>query len=92
MNVLDGVLHGLHFVAPAVFVAFLVAWVGLWQGRSVSLRNLLWQTALLAVANVAVLVSGLIWFGRDGKMATYALMIVVCASCKILLMVRSGKK
>jgi hypothetical protein len=92
MNVLDGVLHGLHFVAPAVFVAFLVAWVGLWQCPSVSLRNLLRQTALLGVANIVVLVLGLVWFGRDGKMATYALMIVVCASCQLLLTVRSGKK
>jgi hypothetical protein len=92
MNVLDGVLHGLHFVAPAVFVAFLIAWVGLWQGRSVSLRNLVRQTALLGVANVAVLVLGLVWFGRDGKMATYAMMIVVCASCQLALPMRSGKK
>jgi NADH:ubiquinone oxidoreductase subunit K len=92
MNVLDGVLHGLHFVAPAAFVAFLVAWVGLWQGRRVSLRNLLRQTTLLAAANVVVLVLGLVWFGRDGKMATYALMIIVCASCQLVLTVRSGKK
>ncbi len=92
MNALDGVLHGLHFVAPAALVAFWVAWVGLWQVRNVSLRNVARQTVLLFFVNATVLLLGLVWFGRDGKMATYAVMILVCASCQLLLPTRSGKK
>ena len=34
------------------------------------------------IANMVVLVAGLILFGNDGKMATYAALVVVAAVCQ----------
>jgi hypothetical protein len=33
---------------------------------------------------VAVLASGLWWFGRDGKMATYTALVIAVATCQWL--------
>lgn len=43
---------------------------------AVPLRRLaLWTCAVCSACTLL----GLVWFGRDGKMATYALMVPVCA-------------
>ena len=34
------------------------------------------------VRGFGVLVGGLVIFGHDGKMATYAVMVLACASCQ----------
>ena len=80
MGVLDGLWHLLNFFAPAVAVGALAA----------SLTKLMWWRELQSVpwrrlaawavaASSLVLVAGLAWTGRDGKMATYGAMVVGCA-------------
>ena len=39
-----------------------------------------------AVAVLLVLVAGLVFFGHDGKMLTYAAMVVVAATCQWVLL------
>jgi len=65
------------FVAPAVLVAIM-----LWPGVAFHRRAPGRWAALswLALAGVLVLLAGLAWFGRDGRMATYAAMVVVQGS------------
>lgn len=79
VGVLDVAWHVLNFFAPACMVGLLTA----------SLVKLVWWRALRGVgwlglsmaASVACalgLVAGLLIFGRDGKMATYGLMLLLC--------------
>jgi hypothetical protein len=80
MGPLDALWHLLNFVAPALGVALLAS----------SLVKLIWRRELLAVswhrlvlwsvgAGTAALIGGLVAFGRDGKMVTYAVLVVVSA-------------
>lgn len=80
MDLLGGLWHLLNFFAPAVGVGLIAS----------SLAKLFWPLALKGVAwprlatwamAYAALASigGLVMFGKDGKMATYATMVVACA-------------
>ena len=80
MGPLDLLWHLLNFFAPAVGMALIAP----------SLAKLLWWRDLagvswlrlsgaVAVVCAAVLVAGLVVFGRDGKMATYSAMVLACA-------------
>ena len=78
--------HLLHFVGPAAGVA-LVLCVGtlvFWSKRPVALS---WpaQLALNFIVGCAVLVAGLWLQGRDGKMSTYAALVLASATCQWLL-------
>jgi hypothetical protein len=42
------------------------------------------HVAINSIAGVAVLVAGLWYFGVDGKMATYAALVVAIAGCQWL--------
>ena len=84
LSPLDFLLHLLSFAAPALVVAVLVA-----LGARVVLRGAQrpgWGASLLAnsVAGLAALGGGLWWFGRDGKMATYAVLVVAVATAQWL--------
>jgi hypothetical protein len=77
---IDVFWHVLNFVAPALGVGVLAPMFAkmLWRRelqRVSWLRLSLWASASCAI----VLVSGLWVFGRDGKMATYAGMVLACA-------------
>lgn len=37
------------------------------------------QVAIIFIVNVIVLAAGLVFFGNDGKMATYAVMVLASA-------------
>ena len=79
MGPIDAFWHLLNFFAPAVGVGLLTAAFAklLWRRELKSAR---WtRLALWATAGCAlVLVAGLIVFGHDGKMATWAAMVVAC--------------
>jgi len=83
MSPLDLLIHLANFVAPAFFVALLLVLAGrVLLGRS---RTGLWaQWAIGFAAGVAVLAGGLALFGRDGMMATYAALVVVCGTVQCL--------
>jgi hypothetical protein len=79
--------HLLNLVLPAAAVALLlVAATQLMGGFFRSKRPLAhtWygQAAIIFVANVLVLAAGLVFFGHDGKMLTYAAMVAGAALCQ----------
>ena len=80
MGPLDGFWHLVNFFAPALFVG----------ASAAAAAKLLWRRELAGVgwtrlaawasgAGAAVLLGGLVGFGRDGRMATYGLMVAACA-------------
>ena len=77
MGPLDVLWHLLNFVAPALGVAALTTALAklLWrrQLRAASWRALLRASALAALA---AWVAGLVVFGRDGRMASYGLLVL----------------
>ena len=78
-------VHLLSFAAPALVVAVLVALAGrLVLPRSGRPQRWWLPVALNFIAGVAVLGAGLWWFGRDGKMATYAALVIAVATCQWL--------
>ncbi len=81
MGPLDLLNHLLNFVAPAAFVGGLLALVGplLLQKKPLARTNTA-QAAINSGVGLAVLLAGLVFFGRDGKMATYTAMVLACAS------------
>lgn len=81
MSALDFLIHLLNFAAPAFFVALLLALLLrlAMHGRSAAVG--FWkQLAINFVAGLAVLVAGLVYFGRDGRIATYAALVLVCGT------------
>jgi hypothetical protein len=80
MGPLDLLNHLLNFVAPALFVGGMLAFAApiFMQNRPQAPAKYA-QAAINSVAGVAALTLGLWFFGRDGKMASYAAMAVTCA-------------
>jgi len=80
MTALGLLWHLLNFIAPAVGVGALsAALCKLFWRKSLAHApwfTLAWQAS---VAGVVVLVLGIVITGHDGKMATYAALVVVCA-------------
>ena len=76
MTLVSLVAHLLGFVAPALGVGLL-----LWAGLRVRRKGRpgfgsAVQLSMLWVAGTVVLLAGLVYFGRDGKIATYAALVV----------------
>ncbi len=85
MGPLDLLNHLLNFVAPALFIAVLLAFLARVVVRRAPAAPALWkQMTFNFAAGVLVLLAGLWFFGRDGKMATYAALVVACASVQWL--------
>jgi hypothetical protein len=82
--------HLLNFAAPAAFIAVLMVlgtrFLPGFDGSNRPLAQSIWaQAAIIFIANVLVLLIGLVLFGRDGKMATYAALVIVAALCQWVL-------
>lgn len=80
MSPLDAFWHVLNFLFPAFGVAVMASAAAklLWRSElaGVGWRKLmLWSTG----AGAAALVAGLVVFGRDGKMASYAALVLASA-------------
>ena len=80
MDPIDAFWHVMNFFAPAVVVGLLAP----------MLVKLLWWRSLTGVSwarlsrwatagSALMLIAGLVFFGRDGKMATYGAMVLGCA-------------
>jgi len=79
MGPFDLLNHLLNFAAPALVVGALLAWVAPFLWPKVPLaHSRRAQIAINFVAGMVVLVAGLVFFGRDGKMATYAALALAC--------------
>jgi predicted anti-sigma-YlaC factor YlaD len=85
MGPIDFLFHLLSFLAPAVGVALGVGFAArlLWPGRAAGR----WWRAFAANAAVGtgVLGAGLWFFGQDGKMATYAALVLAIATMQWLM-------
>lgn len=82
MAPLDFLIHLLNFFLPAFVVGTLVALVSPWALKRSTPRSLWRQSALNAAAGAVALLAGLAFFGNDGKMATYAAMCALVATCQ----------
>jgi len=81
MSLLGLLDHLLNFVAPALVVGLLVAVLApLLMKKARPHHTWLTQGAINSVAGLLALLVGLFFFGRDGKMASYAAMLLVCGS------------
>ena len=69
--------HLAGFVAPAVFMALVLWAVPRLRRRGRAAPGAGLEAFMLVVAGIVVLLAGLVVFGRDGKMATYAALVVV---------------
>lgn len=81
MGPLDFLNHLLNLVAPALVVGTLLALISPVFYRKVPLaQNLSTRVAINFVVGVVAILGGLVFFGRDGKMITYAAMVLACAA------------
>jgi len=83
--------HLLNLVLPAAAVALLLVLAtqlmgGLFRSKRPLAQSWYGQAAIVFVANVVVLVAGLVFFGHDGKMLTYAAMVAGAAVCQWVLL------
>ncbi|MCW5669792.1 MAG: hypothetical protein KIT86_09030 [Hydrogenophaga sp.] len=69
--------HMAGFVAPAVFMALVLWTVPRFRRAGRAAQGAGLEAFMLVVAGVVVLLAGLVFFGRDGKMATYAALVAV---------------
>ena len=82
--------HLLNFLAPAAFVALLLVSLArimsgiLGPKRSVA-HNFIAQLAIVFIAGSLILIAGLVVFGHDGKMLTYAALVIGTATCQWVL-------
>jgi hypothetical protein len=84
MGPIDLLFHLLGFLAPAFVVAALVALAARLVVPAAS-RRAWWVSALLNFfTGSLVLAAGLWFFGRDGKMATYAALVIAVATTQWL--------
>jgi len=83
MGPLDTLFHLLSFIAPAAAVGLSLAVAARLRPSKPSPGTAVWvQFALNTAVGVAVLVAGLWYFGVDGKMATYAALVLATATCQ----------
>lgn len=81
--------HLLNFMAPAALLALLLVALSrlLFFRSKRPLAHKLWaQAAIIFIVNLAILTAGLLVFGRDGKMLTYAALVLGAALCQWLLL------
>ena len=86
MSALDFLNHLLNLVAPAVFVAVVLAVGARWMWRKKAhLLPWYWMASVNALLGVLVLALGVVLLGQDGRMATYATLVVALGSCQWLM-------
>ena len=83
--------HLLNFIAPALVVALLLvlgarAFSGFFRSKKPLAGGFWAQVAIIFIANVAILAAGLVFFGHDGKVLTYAALVLGAALCQWLLL------
>lgn len=81
MRFLDLLNHVLNFMAPAAWVAAAVSGtVWIFMSKRPVAQSRYAQIAINFIVCLSVLALGVLLFGRDGKMATYAAMALAAAT------------
>jgi hypothetical protein len=80
MGLLHFLLHAMNFAAPALCLALLLPALNRWLLRQP--LGLSWwaQGLILFAVGLSALLGGLVFFGTDGKMLSYAALVLACAS------------
>ena len=92
MPLIDALIHAVNFAAPAAFLAVLMPLLAKLMMPRRSTMLAAWAQVLINFAVcLALLLLGLVFFGRDGKMATYALLVLGAATTQWML-VRGWQK
>jgi hypothetical protein len=91
MTALNLINQLLNFLAPAAFVALLMVLLSRVFARAFRSKrqfalSVPKQFAIVFAVSALLLLAGLVFFGRDGKMASYALLAVGAATCQWLLL------
>jgi hypothetical protein len=83
MSFFDLLNHIINFALPALAMGVMVPLFSrlIWR-KTPSKRSLKSQMIVTTLACLAVLFAGLVIFSTDGKMATYAALVVVAAVCQ----------
>ena len=73
--------HLLNFLVPAAVVALLIVLLGrvfssFLASKRPKCQSIWARAAIIFIVNTATLIAGLVFFGNDGKMASYAAMVV----------------
>ena len=81
MGPLDLLNHLLNFAAPALAVGLVLAFLApVFMKNKALARTRSAQAAINFVVGVLALLAGLLFFGRDGKMASYAVLVLASAA------------
>ena len=83
--------HLVNFMAPALFVALGLVLAARLAGHFFRSKrplapSLSAQVAIIFIVNILILLAGLVVFGSDGKMLTYAALVLGAALCQSLLL------
>ena len=83
MSFFDLLNHLINFALPAIAIGVLMPLLSrlIWRKTPVQ-RSLKSQMTITTLACLGVLVAGLVIFSTDGKMATYAGVVIVAACCQ----------
>ena len=76
--------HLLNFAAPALVVALLLVLLArifssFFASKRAIAQSIWAQAAIIFIVNLLTMAAGLVFFGNDGKMASYAAMVVAAA-------------
>ena len=79
--------HLINFVAPALFLAVGLALLmrifsRFFNSKKPWVQGLWSQIVIAFIVNLTVLVAGLVFFGHDAKMLTYAVLVLAAAGCQ----------
>ena len=88
MGPFEQILHTFNFIAPAWVTALFCVLVARFSARwwrPLARWGVLTQTLVSGVLGTAVLVGGLVLWGVDGKMATYAALVIACGTAQWLM-------
>lgn len=86
MGPIDLIVHLGGFVAPALALGFFMGLAGPYLPGGSRLRYAFWMRVwLLVLTGALALCAGLWGFGRDGKMASYGLLLVAVATAQWLM-------
>nr|WP_315496561.1 hypothetical protein [uncultured Rhodoferax sp.] len=81
MGPLDLLNHLLNFVAPALALGAVLAYLApVFIKNKALARTRTAQAAINCVVGALALLAGLVFFGRDGKMLSYAALVLATAS------------
>jgi hypothetical protein len=86
MGPLDLINHLFNFAAPAVFMGFFMALVAPWALRKGGgTRTFVVRAVVNSLVGVSAMAGGLWFFGNDGKMFSYLLLVLASAASQFWL-------